>query len=158
MKKWHTGVCHFCAKVAQVRHTIKEAIELTGKSRRTLYRHMNAGRLAYGIGEDGHRFIDTTELMRVYGELRQPVAQVAQPAAEDMAHGGTQEILAELKAIRGENQALRDELKAIREKLADRPRIEHKPAPEHQPEPGQSTSTPHPYGSLIERLKAKQVH
>lgn len=103
-------------------HTIQEAQKLTGKSRRTLYRDMAAGRLSWAPeGESGRR-IETVELIRVYGEL----LPLAHPSAEKTAHAGTTNgtqdmalVLAELKALRAEVAELRQTMRLI----------EHKPDP-----------------------------
>jgi TolA-binding protein len=47
--------------------TITEAAELVDKSTQTLYRHIRSGKLSRG--SDG--LIQTAELIRVYGELKQ---------------------------------------------------------------------------------------
>ena len=47
-----------------MRHTIDEAASLVGRTRRSLYRAMTEGRLAYGLEADGRRYIDTTELLK----------------------------------------------------------------------------------------------
>jgi len=46
--------------------SISEAARLTGKSRRTLQRHIGAGKLSKVAGGDK---LDTSELIRVYGEF-----------------------------------------------------------------------------------------
>lgn len=69
-------------------HTLKEAIALTGKSRRTLYNHCDQGRLSYSIGPDGRRYFDTAELIRVYG----PLHAVAHPEPPESAQVCTAEI------------------------------------------------------------------
>jgi predicted DNA-binding transcriptional regulator YafY len=103
-------------------HTIQEAQQLTGKSRRTLYRDMAAGRLSWEPEGDNARRLETSELIRAYGELK----PLAQPEAEKTAHAdtglGTQDIaliLAELKALREEVGELRQAMRLI----------EHKPEP-----------------------------
>ena len=45
---------------------IMEAVELTGKSSATIYRWVDAGKLACIVGEDGKRKFDTAELSRVF--------------------------------------------------------------------------------------------
>ena len=45
--------------------TIKEAAKLTGKSTQTLYRHVKKGKVSRS-----HDGFETSELMRVYGALR----------------------------------------------------------------------------------------
>ena len=51
------------------RVTITEAVKLSGRSRRSLYRDMAAGRLAYHVDHDGRRLVDVSELIRAYGAL-----------------------------------------------------------------------------------------
>ena len=51
----------------------KEAMQLTGKSHATLYRHLKSGKLSKA--PDGG--IDTAELIRVYGEFVSPDAKDA---------------------------------------------------------------------------------
>lgn len=113
-------------------HTIQEAQKLTGKSRRTLYRDMAAGRLSWTPEGDNGRRLETSELIRVYGELK----AVAQPEPEKTARGdtqvGTQDvalILAELKALRHEVAELRQAMRLI----------EHKP---ELAQPGTTESMP----------------
>lgn len=53
-----------------MRHSIKEAVRLTGKSRSSLYRDMAKGIVTYTNNSSGHRFIETSELLRAYGEFK----------------------------------------------------------------------------------------
>lgn len=53
------------------RHSISEAAILSGKSRATLYAHLKAGKLSCGKNHDGTKYIDHSELLRVYGPSRQ---------------------------------------------------------------------------------------
>jgi len=54
--------------------SISEAARLTGKSRRTLHRHIDAGRISKSHTLSGEQGIEISELIRVYGELKaQPV-------------------------------------------------------------------------------------
>lgn len=50
-------------------HTIQDTLKLTGKSRSQLYRDMAKGLVSYRTGKDGRREFETSELIRVYGEL-----------------------------------------------------------------------------------------
>ncbi|WP_256588075.1 entry exclusion protein 1 [Pseudomonas sp. FFUP_PS_473] len=100
-------------------HTIQETQKLTGKSRRTLYRDMAAGRLSWEPEGDSGRRLETSELIRVYGELK----PLAQPEPEKTAHGdtglgthNTALILAELKALREEVAELRQAMRLIEHK------------------------------------------
>ncbi|WP_221901663.1 hypothetical protein [Bathymodiolus platifrons methanotrophic gill symbiont] len=47
--------------------TMTEASRLIGKSKQTLYRHVSSGR----VSRNSDGFLDTAELIRVYGELKQ---------------------------------------------------------------------------------------
>jgi hypothetical protein len=49
--------------------TITEAAALVRRSRRTLYRDIEKGRLSKTVAHDGTTTIDTSELLRVYGNL-----------------------------------------------------------------------------------------
>jgi hypothetical protein len=49
--------------------TITEAAKLVRRSRRTLYRDIDKGRLSKTVTHDGATVIDTSELLRVYGLL-----------------------------------------------------------------------------------------
>ena len=111
-------------------HTIQEAQQLTGKSRRTLYRDMAVGRLSWAPEGEKARRLETSELIRVYGELK----PLAQPGIDKTAHTDTELgthdstlILAELKALREEVAELRQAMRLI----------EHKPETA-QPDPPES--------------------
>ena len=103
------------------RHQIKEACFLTGKARKTIYRHMDSGKVAYGIDESGKRFLDTAELIRVYGELKQPsgtndtqncVTDTSDDTLNDTPDiaGLFRELISEVKMLRTETKELRKEL------------------------------------------------
>ncbi len=48
---------------------LSQAAKAVGKSRVTIWRHINAGKLSAARDRDGNPCIDTSELLRVYGEL-----------------------------------------------------------------------------------------
>ncbi|QHJ82427.1 MAG: hypothetical protein [Bacteriophage sp.] len=101
-------------------HSIKQAQELTGKARSTLYRDMNAGRLSYRTESDSRRSIETTELIRVYGEVRRG----ATPAQDSHGQGDeTQKVMSELVQ---EMRALREEVAGLKAELQEVRRLEHK--------------------------------
>lgn len=102
------------------RHTIQEAQKLTGKSRRTLYRDMSEGRLSWVPEGSSGRRLDTSELIRVYGELK----PMAQPEIEKTAHVGTTLGTQETALILTELKALREEVAELRQAMR---LIEHKP-------------------------------
>ena len=66
---WHTG--HTGDTVTFMAwHTVQDALKLTGKSRSQLYRDMAKGLVSYRTGKNDRREFETSELIRVYGELR----------------------------------------------------------------------------------------
>lgn len=110
-------------------HSIKQAQELTGKARSTLYRDMNAGRLSYRTESDNRRSIETTELIRAYGALRQDATLSRDSHRQgDETYQVMSELVQEMRALREEVAGLKAELQEVR-------RIEHKPeiGPEHKP-------------------------
>lgn len=50
--------------------SISKASKLTGKSRQTLYKHLQNGQLSLSTDVNGSKGIDTSELIRVYGQLK----------------------------------------------------------------------------------------
>lgn len=125
-------------------HTFKEAVKLTGRSRRSIYRDMASGLVSSDLDRDGQRRFETSELIRVYG----PLLPVAQPMAPEMAqvgtHPGLNSILEELQALRSEVQELRTTLL----------RIEHKPdtMPIRTPRTTTTTNEPTSWSSLLDAL------
>lgn len=51
-------------------HTITEAAILVGRDRKTLYRAIKEGRLNATLSATGQKQVDTSELLRVFGELK----------------------------------------------------------------------------------------
>jgi hypothetical protein len=50
-------------------HKVAEAATLVGITRSTLFRHIREGRVTSTLSNDGDKIVDTSELIRVYGEL-----------------------------------------------------------------------------------------
>lgn len=119
-------------------HTVQEAQKLTGKSRRTLYRDMATGRVSWTPEGDSGRRMETSELIRAYGELK----PLAQPEFKKTAHTdtaiGTQDtalILAELKALREEVAELRQAMRLIEHKPDQAQPDTTESVPNEKPEP-----------------------
>lgn len=125
-------------------HTFKEAVKLTGRSRRSIYRDMAAGRITTELGRDGQRRFETSELIRVYG----PLLPVAQPMAPEMAQADTP---LELATILEELRELRQEVKELRQTLQ---LLEYKPdnAPAPAPRTEPARREPATWSSLLDAL------
>ena len=50
--------------------SVSEAAKLVGKSVKTIYRHIDTGKLSFTRNDNGAKSIDTSELVRAYGELK----------------------------------------------------------------------------------------
>jgi hypothetical protein len=97
-------------------HTIQEAMQLTGLTRKSLYNHMDSGRVSYSVEPDGRRYFQTAELERAYGRLKssthttvkeilQPYTPPALPVElaqiiEDAVHRATAPLVAEIAELR----------------------------------------------------------
>lgn len=104
-------------------HTVSQAQKLTQKSRRTLYRDMASGLVSYRTNSSGHRELETSELIRHYGDLSVD-GTAARPT------------MAQSDVIRNE-AVLLDEIRALRQEVAELKgtmlRIENKSDPDNLP-------------------------
>lgn len=68
--------------------SISEAAELTGKTRRTIQRHVASGKLSRSIASGGRVGVDTSELIRVYGQLTSHDSDttMSQPVISTVTH------------------------------------------------------------------------
>lgn len=108
--------------------TVRQAMKLTGKARSSLYRDMAKGRVSYRSEVDGSRSIDTSELIRVYGELihDETPSRDTRRQGDETGNAVIQELVSEIKMLRDEVAGLRVEMQEMR-------RIEHKPDPALSP-------------------------
>lgn len=102
--------------------TVRQAMELTGKARSSLYRDMAKGRVSYRSEEDGGRSLETSELLRAYGALEQRETQQRDTSGlgDETASSVIVELVNEMKSLREEISGLRQEMQELR-------RLEHKP-------------------------------
>jgi hypothetical protein len=72
--------------------SITEAVSLTGKSRATIYRSINKGKLSATQTGSGEKVVDISELIRVFGELQGHSSENESHEMSLMKHRGTQEV------------------------------------------------------------------
>ena len=100
--------------------SISEAARLTGKSRKTIQRYVADGRISLSQRDTGRSGIDTSELVRVFGELTHPApalsrASVSQPDAPSVPP----DVAALLATLQAENAVLKAQVEAQNANLTD---------------------------------------
>jgi hypothetical protein len=95
--------------------TLQRAAELTGRSRSTIHRAMEKGRLSFEKDETGNRAIDVSELDRVFG-LR-PRRDAELDGAEELHRHDVQliELRAQLEIERSKRALLEERIDELRE-------------------------------------------
>ena len=97
-----------------MRLNITDAAEMAGVSRGTIYNHIRNGKLSASIGEDGHKYVDVSELERAYGTLNTvDVQSDVQPDTIERVSD------VELEVLRKENELLRKQLEQTEEREQD---------------------------------------
>lgn len=99
-------------------HSVSQAQNLTGKSRRTLYRDMASGRVSYRTNGKGHREFETSELIRVYGEPEHNGTDERHSVTQLHGTQNEADMMAEIRALRQEVS----ELKSLLLRLEDKDR------------------------------------
>ena len=92
---------------------VQRAVELTGKSKSTIQRAMNSGKLSFSTSEAGRRLIDVSELERVFG--------VKPAAAENAIEAELQKAkdILETERMKMRIRTLEDKLHAAEEQITD---------------------------------------
>ncbi|MCP4699617.1 MAG: hypothetical protein GY862_22625, partial [Gammaproteobacteria bacterium] len=92
--------------------SIPKAARLTGKSKQTLYRHIARGKLSTNSG-NGNKTVNTSELVRVYGELRD-----IGPSSEMESAKPRTKPDEKTESHSAENDLLKDQIKHLKTQLA----------------------------------------
>jgi hypothetical protein len=95
--------------------TLQRASELTGKSRSTIHRAMEKGRLSFEKDETGNRVIDVSELERAFGLL--PQRDPEGDETEELHRHDVQliELRAQLEIERSKRAMLEERVDELRE-------------------------------------------
>jgi pyruvate/2-oxoglutarate dehydrogenase complex dihydrolipoamide acyltransferase (E2) component len=129
-------------------HSINEVCELTGRSRSSIYRMFGRGDLAYMVGKDGKRRVETSELLRVFDEINfndsPTLSEPPEAAQRTQPQGPDPYITArELTDLRGMIHELRDELDDLREDNRRLLRLlEYQATPPQPPSPPAASAAP----------------
>lgn len=110
---------------------LSQAARLYGKSRMTLHRHCDAGRLSSRLSDDGQRLIDLSELIRAYGEP--PNHKTAKTPLKTPRRYTQHE---RDTLLLNELQALREQVTALQQEVSELRRL---PAPESPSEPSSNS-------------------
>ncbi|MFM0140878.1 hypothetical protein [Caballeronia grimmiae] len=109
--------------------SISEAARLTGKSRKTIQRYVADGRISMSQHVAGSKGIDTSELVRVFGELSHPTPALSH---ETTSQSDAPDVAAALALLQAENALLKAQIEAKDANLADLRQslrlLEHVPA------------------------------
>lgn len=97
----------------------QRAAELTGKSKSTIQRAMNAGKLSYEIDANGRRLVDVSELDRVFG--LEPQSNDNSPRGSNADEGSASSFVMELELEKAKHaieiERMRMEVRMAQEQL-----------------------------------------
>lgn len=99
---------------------LSQAAKLTGKNRTTIWRHIHSGKLSIERDRDGLPFVDTSELIRVYGEL-EPIATGNPKKKPHQATYDYDGLIAIVELLRKEQAEMKAEIKNLTNRLAYTP-------------------------------------
>jgi excisionase family DNA binding protein len=92
--------------------TLTQAAKTVGIARSTLYRAIRNGRISVISQPNGNKGVDTSELQRVFGPLR----DATKPTEQHDAPQDVPLLQARIDALERENRLLQDEIQASRER------------------------------------------
>lgn len=100
----------------QTKFNISEAARVTGKGRSTIHRYIKSGELSCGSNGNGIKFIDAAELIRVFGELKNPDTSPETSRIEPEKQRGTSETVS---GLRQKSETLEQQVKELRKDKED---------------------------------------
>jgi len=104
--------------------SISEASRLTGKTRATIHRHINTGKLSKVVNDTGGYGLDISELIRVYGSIKDSDnKQDSNVKIEQHNTEVVNALKARLAVLEAENNVLKDHVSSLKQALH---LIEHK--------------------------------
>ena len=102
---------------------LTQAAKAAGIARGTLYKHIDEGKISCQLDDKGKRVIDTSELMRVYGEIKQPETTRERTEERPIKHKETREETEVTQVLRERIEDLEKQIEDLRQdKEANRKR------------------------------------
>lgn len=101
---------------------LSQAAKAVGKNRVTIWRHINSGKVSAERDRDGNPFIDTSELLRAYGELNGFATQL-NTEAQHSETPGVDELLTLIKELKKEQSEMKELIQDLRNRLEYKPEI-----------------------------------
>ena len=94
----------------------QRAAELTGKSKSTIQRAMNSGKLSYELDANNRRIIDVSELERVFGLAKKEVESSSASVEAEVQKAAD---MLEMERIKMRVRMLEDQLDTAKEQIED---------------------------------------
>lgn len=149
--------------------TITEAANLYGKQRKTLYRHIDAGRISAGVRGDGKRVIDLAELIRCYGEPPTAPAPTDTKMTRDAPQSDTlvtRALLDEMRKQTAVIERMSERIEQLEQALLRlpapanaTPKAQATTEPEPAtPPPPKASNPPRDFGDLLARFENRTKH
>jgi hypothetical protein len=95
---------------------LSQAAKAVGKNRTTIWRHIKSGKLSCEKDIDDMPLVDTSELLRVYGEIKNN----ATPTGKDIQHQATQSystLISVIEDLRKEQSELKSQINELSRRL-----------------------------------------
>ena len=99
-------------------HSVTEAAKLAGVTRRTIYRHIKAGKLSASVTGGDNTVIETSELLRVYGVLSQPEPEKVSTGSLENQPEYVTLLLAEMSHLREQISTLTSKVDELQGRLS----------------------------------------
>lgn len=99
-------------------HSVTEAAKLAGVTRRTIYRHIKAGKLSASVTGSDNTIIETSELLRVYGVLSQSEPEQVSTGSHENQPEYVTLLLAEMSQLREQISSLTSKVDELQGQLA----------------------------------------
>ena len=100
-------------------HSINEAAKLVSRDRKSLYRAIKEGRLTATLSATGQKQVDTSELIRVFGELKPASDRPDSRATVQTPQRETPDTTARMAVLEAEMRLMRALLESKDAQIAD---------------------------------------